>query len=204
MKNEKLQSFLILGSVVMAFALVVMSKANQPGADFGRTMTYLLSAVVAAAYGAVTAVGVARARQSKLREGRIFILYDDADIGQARALAAWLRERGYRPWVRADELAAGQRIDATSENEMEMSAATLVLVSRHFDLNKTGLAKALRRALAQMQSHDALFSGVIPLKLDDTEVPPSLRDLYAVNLNGVDGYASLERGLHCVLDERAA
>jgi hypothetical protein len=77
----------------------------------------------------------------------------------------------------------------------------LLLVSKNLNLEKNFASKELETAMSVMRSRNELFSPIIPVRLDDSEVPRDLSDVNWVDLQSKDGFEQLERGLKSVLGQ---
>ena len=134
-------------------------------------------------------------RLSRKREQQwIFLIYAREDIQVARKLAAELREHGFKPWLDVEEIVPGQVWQNAVLRAIEQSAAALVLVSEH--ISKRGFVQEeLKAALNVLQERDKNISPVIPVRLDNSEVPEKLSHIQWVNLFEENGMERLMAGL---------
>lgn len=196
MRYERRKEFAGLLSVLSVFITITIAlTANMVYWGFSKSFTFaiLLAAGIAAA-GALISIVVSRrlAKERELR--RVFLIYAREDLDAARQLAGELREHGFTPWLDVDEIAPGQVWKKAVIRALEESAVALVLVSKH--LTKKGFVQEeLKVALDTLQEQDRDISPVVPVRLDETEVPESLSHVQWVNLFDDTGMERLLSGL---------
>ncbi len=134
-------------------------------------------------------------RLSKAREQqRIFIIYAREDIDVARKLVTELREHGFKPWLDLDEITAGEIWQKAVIRALEESAVALVLISKN--LSKNGFVnEELKVALETLQAPKRDMSPLLPVRLDDSEVPKQLSHVQWVDLYEKNGMEQLLNGL---------
>lgn len=197
MKREQLTEFVNLTAALVSVAAITVSVFEFK--DLGDSKATLLLGIGASIYAAAFSIYISRIKQRRLRQRRVFIMYSHADQAAAKELVAKLRSSGYNPWFDVDEIAPGQRIPETVTNGLAASAVALLLISKNLDLEKPTIGKELKTALATMKSKDESFSPVIPVRLDDAEVPQPLADVSWIDLRDPESFERLDRGLKRVL-----
>ncbi|MBN1606766.1 MAG: toll/interleukin-1 receptor domain-containing protein [Polyangiaceae bacterium] len=102
----------------------------------------------------------------------IFISYSSKDRRRVRRLAARLRDDGQRVWFDEWSVLPGDFISLKIERGLEQSNALVLCMSEHM----------FASSWAIYERHIALFRDpcndqrrIIPLRLDDAEIPPSLK-----------------------------
>ena len=198
MKREQLREFINAAAAMIAIVAMTLSVFEFKGIGEGFFSPMLLS-LVASAYAAAISIYFSRLKQKRLRQRRIFIMYSHADTEYAKKLVGALREAGYNPWYDQDEIVPGQRIAETVSNGIAQSAVALLLVSKNLDLNKELVSRELKAALSSMRSRDDSFSPVIPIRLDDTDVPESLSGVHWLRMGDEAFLERLDKGLKRVL-----
>lgn len=149
---------------------------------------------VIAGFAAFTSIVWSRRLERARSMKHVFLIYAREDLKEARRIALFLRERGFKPWLDVDEIAPGEIWKKSVIRALEESAVALVLVSEHLD--KAGFVQEeLTAALATLQERHRDVSPVIPVRLTDTSVPTALGDVQWVNLFEPDGLERLEAGL---------
>ena len=143
-------------------------------------------------------------RLAREREERqVFLIYAREDLETARKLTAALREHGFRPWLDVEEIMPGQVWQKAVTRAIEQSAAALVLVSAH--LQKKGFVQEeLKVALETLQEREEGLSPVIPVRLDDSEVPERLSHVQWVDMSEQRGMERLVSGLRRIVKSGAA
>jgi len=173
--------------------------ANLVIDSFTKSFTVItaVAAGIAALAASISIMGSRRlAREREPR--RIFLIYAREDLEAARRLAAELREHGFHPWLDVDEITPGQVWQKAVIRALEESAVALVLVSEH--LAKKGFVQEeLKVAMETLQEQERDFSPVVPVRLDNSEIPERLSHVQWVNLFEETGMERLLSGLNRVV-----
>ena len=130
---------------------------------------------------------------------RVFLCHSSHDKPQVRSLYGRLTIVGIDPWLDEEKLLPGQDWNQEITKAVRYSDVVIVCLSRG-SINKAGyVQKEIKIALdvADEQPDDTIF--VIPLKLEDCEVPERLRRWQWVNYFEEKG----ERRLMLALESRA-
>lgn len=104
----------------------------------------------------------------------VFLCHASQDKPRVRSLYAQLKEDGFVPWLDEEDILPGEAWEPAIRNAVRSSHVVLVCVSRQ-SISKVGfLQKELRFVLevAEEQPEGAIF--IIPLRLDDAELPDRL------------------------------
>jgi CheY-like chemotaxis protein len=126
---------------------------------------------------------------------RVFLCHASGDKAAVRALYQRLRAEGFKPWLDEEDLLPGQDWQQEIPIQVRAADAVIVCLSRH-SVTKVGyVQKEIKYALdaAEEQPEDAIF--IIPLRLDDCDVPARLRRWQWVNYYEEQGYDRLMRAL---------
>lgn len=125
----------------------------------------------------------------------VFLCHSSSDKTPVRELYQRLRDDGFRPWLDAEELLPGQDWQLEIRRAIKRSGVVLVCLSRS-SITKTGFAqREIRMALdvAYDQPEGAVF--IIPLKLEECDIPDRLNQWPWVNIFDENGYEMLTRAL---------
>lgn len=125
----------------------------------------------------------------------VFLCHSSNDKPKVRGLFKQLRKDGFNPWLDEMSLLPGQDWQHEIPKAVRESDIVIVCLSK-VSINKTGyVQKEIKYALdiADEQPEGAIF--IIPLKLEECEVPVRLRKWHWVNLFTDDGYNLLIRSL---------
>lgn len=116
-----------------------------------------------------------------------FISYSAKDIDLARALADALRARSVDVWIDEEQIRLGDSVPGRIQEGLKRSAVLLVLVTEQF------LASSWCRAEYEpllVKEIDSGVTSVIPVRLDEAELPPLLSAKRYVDLRaGFEGQA---------------
>jgi hypothetical protein len=135
---------------------------------------------------------------------KIFISYAKEDIDQVRPIYDTLKNAGYDPWLDEKKISAGQDWKHEINNAIEQSSFFLACLSGK-SVDKTGFVqKELKMALEILDQQPEGRIYLIPVRLDECEVPMRLQGLHWCDLFEDDGMqdllkaierGALERGL---------
>ncbi|MET0465633.1 MAG: DnaJ C-terminal domain-containing protein [Chitinophagaceae bacterium] len=127
---------------------------------------------------------------------RVFLCHSSNDKPAVRSLYFRLRNAEVAPWLDEEDLLPGQKWEKEIPKAVRNSDVVIVCLSKD-SINKKGyLQKEIRYALdvADEQPEGEIF--LIPLRLEECEVPEHLRSWHWVNLYEESGYERLLRALH--------
>ncbi len=122
---------------------------------------------------------------------RVFLCHAKADKEQVRNLHTFLRGQGHKPWLDEEDLIPGTEWEPAIKREISQSHIMLVCLSR-LSVEKTGFVqKEIRLALdvADRQPEGAIF--IIPVRLEECEVPDRLGKWHWLDLFAVNGHEKL-------------
>lgn len=126
---------------------------------------------------------------------KIFLCHSSGDKAAVRELWARLRADGFQPWLDEVDLLPGQHWADEIPKAVRNSDVVIVCLSRA-SVSKVGFVqKEIKLALdvADMQPEGSIF--LIPLKLEECDVPERLRDWQWVDYFKPDGHERLVRSL---------
>lgn len=133
---------------------------------------------------------------SAARSGlRVFLCHSSADKPEVRRLYDRLVADGFDAWLDDVNLLAGQDWEHEISRAVKQADVFLACLSAH-SVNKRGFVqKEIKFALdaAEERPEGAIF--VIPVRLDDCELPGRLARWHRVDLFSDDGYARLKAAL---------
>lgn len=126
---------------------------------------------------------------------KIFLCHASDDKPSVRKLYRRLQSDGVDPWLDEENLLPGQKWQLEIPKAVRSSDAVLVCLSQN-SVTKSGyVQKEIKFALdaADERPEDKIF--LIPIRLEECEVPERLVPFQWVNLFGEDGYERLLRSL---------
>jgi DNA (cytosine-5)-methyltransferase 1 len=188
---EEMQSSLIIDSVKGSdFTSVGVVMATQVEHEIGRTQQWTTSP------NRVSQNSESCARESQANPLlRVFLCHSSKDKPIVRTLYHRLREDGVSPWLDEEDLLPGQKWEVEIPRAVQCSDAVIVCLSQG-STNKRGyVQKEIKYALdvADEQPEGTIF--LIPLRLEECNVPGSLSNIQWVNLFEDKGYERLMRAL---------
>jgi WD40 repeat protein len=137
---------------------------------------------------------------------RVFLCHSSGDKASVRALYQRLREDGIEPWFDEEDILPGQDWEHEITKAVRTVDVVIVCLSRE-SVSKTGyVQKEIRFALDKADEQPQGIIFIIPLKLEQCDVPDRLRRWHWVNYFEAHGYERLLRALRnraTKLDEAA-
>ena len=129
------------------------------------------------------------------RQLKVFLCHASGDKPTVRDLYHRLRADGIDPWFAEEKLLAGQDWQLEIPKAVRSSDAVIICLSRKAITKAGYVQKEIKYALdvADKQPEGAIF--LIPLRLEECEVPKRLRRWQWVNLFQEKGYERLLRAL---------
>lgn len=127
---------------------------------------------------------------------KIFLSHASGDRSMVRALYAKLRNENFDVWLDAENLLPGQDWELEIEKAVRAADVVLVCISKN-SISKAGyVQKEMKMALDMVDymPEGAIF--IVPVRLEDCEVPARLARLQWVDLFSNDGYQRLLRALN--------
>lgn len=200
MRHKQRKEFATLLTLLsILFMFLPASFLAHPKAPAAVTYPVMILAIIMAAIAALVTIVTSRHLQHERGTHRLFLIYAREDLQLARWLADQLRKRGFNPWLDVDEIAPGQVWRKAVMNALEESVAALVLVTKH--LAKKGFVQEeLKAALAVLEGEREDLSPVVPVQLDDSDIPEALEHIQSVNPLEGDGMERLVSGLRRLIE----
>lgn len=126
---------------------------------------------------------------------KVFLCHASADKPKVRELYRTLKRRGVQPWLDAEDLIPGQNWEVEIPKALLSSDAIIICLTKN-SVDKEGyVQKEIKFALDKaMEMPDGRIF-IIPTRLEDCELPFSLRQYQAVNLYEKTGYTKLMQAL---------
>jgi hypothetical protein len=115
---------------------------------------------------------------------RVFLCHASEDKVQVRRAYEQLKKAGFDPWLDEKDLLPGQNWEEEIPRALKVSAAVLVFLSKTSVSKRGYVQREFRIAFDTLQEipHSQVF--VIPVKLDDCEVPELFRSLHWAKAGG--------------------
>ena len=196
MKREFLNKFSSIASISSVFialwaVVLELGLANKMDSPLFK---FMLGATAAAAAGAFTKI-ISERKKPKKDKGRIFLIYAKEDIERIEKLYDELKESGFKPWLDTKEILPGQDWKQSIKKAIEESDIALACISKN-SVSKRGFVQSeLKMALDLLEERSVGFSPVIPVRLEETEVPDRLKKLQWIDLFKNDNVKKLKIAL---------
>lgn len=192
----------VLGSIVAALTVALVFSEKEIGdtleAEFGFVVASLAAAMMAA-FSAFAMLAILRLKRAE-RARRIFLIYAREDLETAKEIAELLRENDLEPWLDVEKITAGQIWSDEIQSALNKSAMALVLLSNNLQ-NSTYAAKELKAAISSLESSDRMSSPLIPVRIDESEIPPSIAHIQTVDYKQKGAKEFLVRSLKVAMDK---
>jgi hypothetical protein len=133
---------------------------------------------------------------------QIFLSYAREDEKQVEELYQKLSAAGLKPWMDKKDILPGERWKPCIQRAIRDSDFFLACLSAKSVKKRSFVQKEIRDALDiwQEKLEDDIY--LIPARLDDCQVPESLRDLQWLNLFEGDGWARLVRAIQAGMERQ--
>jgi len=186
MRYDKLKILVASVSILCVFLTV----GSALSINLFATSTELFAVTMAlislvAAITSILSLALSRKLTKERKANRVFLIYAREDIDAARNLKIELKKHGFNAWLDIDEINPGQMWQKAILHALEESAVAIVLISKNFS-NKGFIQKELNIAFDTLQNPVKDMSPVLPVRLDESNLPESLSGIYAINLNDIE------------------
>jgi len=128
---------------------------------------------------------------------KVFLCHAHADSASVRALYNYLLRNGVEAWLDNEELEAGQDWEYEIRKAIRNSDVVVICLSQQFS-QRGYRQKELRIALDEAMRIPEGQIFIIPVRLDECDVPVSLRRWQWVDLFKAGGYSKLLRAIRRV------
>lgn len=125
----------------------------------------------------------------------IFLIHAHADRATVHKLYQRLLREGLNVWLDAERLQPGQDWRHEIRTALLKCDVVLVCLSRHFGPGSGYRHEELKLALEKAAFLPADEVSIIPLRLEECELPEAIRHLHRVDLFARGGYRTLVRAL---------
>jgi hypothetical protein len=122
---------------------------------------------------------------------RAFLIYAHSDKGAVRDLYARIVKDGVSAWLDTERLLPGQDWQDKIRKAILESDAVIVCLSRMFNKRHGYRHEELKLALEKMKVLPDNDIFIIPVRLEECDMPDSLRRLHRVDLFKAGGYGRL-------------
>jgi hypothetical protein len=132
----------------------------------------------------------------------IFICYAREDEEQIKGIYRRLADSGFKPWMDTEDLLPGESWEHGIERAIQRADIFIACISSNSTKKRGFVQKEITRALEVLRGKLDGDIYIIPVRLDDCEVPESLKQLTWVDLFQETGWVRLDKSLKAVLKPR--
>jgi hypothetical protein len=126
---------------------------------------------------------------------QVFVSYAREDSGEALDLYHKLREVGFRPWIDQEDILPGEDWELKIRNILRKSDFLIICLSKHSVAHRGYIQREIKMALdvAEEMPEGSIF--LIPIRLEDCEVPSRLLRYQYVDLFSPNGFVQIVRAI---------
>lgn len=135
-------------------------------------------------------------------KAQIFLSYAREDRVKVEVLYQQLSEAGFRPWMDKKDLLPGERWKSSIGRAIRRSDFFVICLSTNSVHKRGFFQKEIRSALEIWREKLESDIYLIPVRLDDCEVPDSLSEFQWLNLFKEDDWTHLVRALQTGIERR--
>lgn len=140
------------------------------------------------------------------KTAQIFLCYAKEDKPQIEELYNRLKQAGFAPWMDKVDLIGGEEWRPTIQNAIKQAHFFLACVSRHWvptnpDDRKRFFRREIQTALDVLPELPPGGIFIIPVRLEECEVPESLSLFQWINLFEPEGWNRLLKAIHKGMDQ---
>lgn len=134
-------------------------------------------------------------RQPEEAPLRVFLCYASGDKVPVRRLYSELLATGFDPWLDEEKLLPGQNWEGEIRRAVRRSDVVLICLSSRSTSKKGFIQKEIRLALdaAELEPEGEIF--LVPVRLEECDVPPRLEHVHYVDIFAWRGYERLVASL---------
>lgn len=191
MKKEITKKFSALLSVITVTISILAAIIQIETVNTGLTSFLLMGiATIIAAISALFILRVTR-QQKKKPSGRIFLIYAKEDQERVEKIYEELKFAGFKPWMDTKDILPGERWELSIKKAIEEADVALACLSKNAVEKNGFVQKELQFALDLMDEKIEGISPVIPIRLEETQVPDKLKNLQWLDIFKKDGLERL-------------
>ena len=133
---------------------------------------------------------------------QIFLSYAREDRQKVESLYQQLSDAGFRPWMDTKDILAGEKWQRSIQHALQQSQFFLACLSLTSVIKRSYLRREFREALEKRQEMLDSDIYLIPVRLEECEIPEELREHQGVDLFAEDGWTRLVEALQVGMERR--
>lgn len=195
MKIEKAKELSAIAGLVSVLGTILAAVAALTKFDWmPDTDISLAVSLVAAVVAGSTSLIVAHTLRASRRAKSVFLIYSRKDLAVAKELSAILAKAGFAPWLDVEQLVPGQVWRQAINKAIQEAGVAVVLISRNLIESRESRIELLAAMNVLTAKDDQTFP-VLPVRLDDAEVPKFLAHVQWVNWDDLHSKEQILIGL---------
>lgn len=200
--DEDLQSFCedMKFPITQLGSLLKLSYESGDSEDFSRAYKFVfshcLNILLEKYKGLLRHLGLdLRESRDELKESGVFISYAREDVAAAKGIFTALTESGLRPWLDLECLVPGEDWELSIRTAIRNAKYVVVCLSRKSIEKRGFFQKEMKTAISTLDEIPEKERYLIPIRLDECDVPQRLQHLQWVNLFEEGGFKKLLKSL---------
>ena len=133
---------------------------------------------------------------------KIFICYAIEDLNRVHAIYRRLKIENYSPWMDKENLIGGQDWELEIEKTIDECNFFLACLSKHSVSKEGYVQKELKKGLEIYDRHPEGNIFLIPVRLDECQVPERFKKLHWINLYELNGVENLLKAIEIGCKQR--
>jgi hypothetical protein len=134
---------------------------------------------------------------------QIFLSYAREDGEKVEKLYQKLSDAGFKPWMDKKDILPGEKWELAIQKAIQHSDFFLVCLSKNSVGKRGWIQREIREALHVLKGMLDSDIYLIPVRLEDCEVPESLASFQWVNLFKANGWTWLVKAIQVGMERRA-
>jgi hypothetical protein len=130
----------------------------------------------------------------------VFLSYAREDRARVEQVYDSLKAEGFNAWLDMRDILPGQEWSAVIGQAIRSADFVLVFLSRHSISKRGFVQREIRSALSVLSELPEGATYLIPVRLDDSDIPDPLAHLHCVDLFEVDGWKTLLKALRTSME----
>ena len=122
---------------------------------------------------------------------RVFFCAAPNDLRQARKLYRYLNRYNIKPWLGAEDLLPGQDWEVEMSKALRVSDIVIIFISDNLEKTSGQVQKEIKFAIDKALEMPEGRIFIIPIRLDQCEIPYALEKYYPLDLFGNQDYKKL-------------
>lgn len=133
---------------------------------------------------------------SKIPPSKVYLACTKSNYTATKSLYKRLLKDGFSPWLDDEDILPGQDLQRAKEKALRMADITLVILTSIAVADKIFVQQEISNVIKLLKRRGRKRTVLIPVRLEDCQVPKQLERLQCVNLYEKSGYSKLVQALN--------